>query len=271
MQTKTVLITGAANGIGRAIAELLSRKGLFVIATDIDNERLKQLEALNNVLTITMDVTSVDSIKMALNELKENGINQLDVIINNAGIFTAGPLIEIGDNDFEKILKVNVVGTFLVSKYFFPFLLPRKGKIINMSSEAGRFSFPFNGPYSISKFAIEALSDALRRELSSLGIKVVKIQPGAVKTHLLKEGEEIFSKHIKTSEFFAKPMRLALKALIKDVEHGTSPEYIAKKVYKIIVKKNPKPTYRLKNNNLRRILEWLPERLCDLLINLAMW
>lgn len=262
-EKKTVLITGAASGIGQAITEYLAQKGEIIFATDFNSEGLKKYQNVENIHTVTMDVKSTESIKEALNKIKSLS-SGLDVLINNAGIFVGGPLVEIDIKDLERIMDINVLGYARVTQAFFPLLKQRKSKIINISSEVARISFPFNGPYSMSKYAIESFSDSLRRELTDFGIKVVIIQPGAMSTGFIDVTKDVYQKYSENSEFEDIFSRLIP---VLEKEKYTNPEFLAKKIYKIIHSKNPRIRYRVKNNQQRRLLEFLPASWTDFLIN----
>ncbi|MHA2358073.1 MAG: SDR family NAD(P)-dependent oxidoreductase [Candidatus Heimdallarchaeaceae archaeon] len=259
---KCVLITGAAHGIGKSITEYLAEKGEIVYAADVDSEALNNIAQSKNIIPIEMDVTNVESIQKAAEKVNSQ-TEYLDILINNAGVFTGGPLVELDFHNLERIIDVNVLGYFRVTKLLFPLLKKQKGTIINISSEVGRIAFPFNGPYSMSKYAVEAFSDSLRRELAFLDMKVVVLQPGGIRTKLTKESETLYYEIAETSEFQAIIQKLLP---ILEKQRYYEPRLIAKKVYKIIHKSKPKHRYRIKNNKLRRFLEFLPVRLTDFFI-----
>ncbi|MHA1407613.1 MAG: SDR family oxidoreductase [Candidatus Heimdallarchaeaceae archaeon] len=259
---KIILVTGAANGIGEAITLYLANKGEYVIATDFDEKALEKYNDNENIFPIFLDVTNQPSIDNAFEQIKKKNW-LIDCLINNAGIFVGGSIIDVEMKDFEKILNINVLGYVRVTKAFFPLLNKEQGKIINISSEVGRISFPFNAPYSMSKYAIEAFSDALRRELRFIGPKVITIQPGAIKTHLSISTEESYEHYLKGSIFSDQMQRLW--KVLEEEKYG-KPIDIAKLIYKILYKKSPKIRYRIHNNRQRRILEFLPAKYVDFLI-----
>jgi len=159
-KSKIVLVTGAAHGIGQAITEYLSQKGDFVIATDYDSEGLVKYNSNDKIHAIEMNVTNRESIQKAISEV-EKRVKGIDCLVNNAGLFIGGPLVEVDFKDFQRLFDVNVLGYLRVTQSFYPLLKANKGRVVNMSSEVGRIAFPFNGPYSMSKYAIEAFSDSL--------------------------------------------------------------------------------------------------------------
>ncbi|MCG3259178.1 MAG: SDR family NAD(P)-dependent oxidoreductase [Candidatus Heimdallarchaeota archaeon] len=261
-KSKIVLVTGAAHGIGQAITEYLSQKGDFVIATDYDSEGLVKYNSNEKIHTIIMDVTNQVSIQKAASEV-EKLVGGIDCIVNNAGLFIGGPLVEVDFKDFQKIFDVNVLGYLRVTQSFYQLLKSNKGRVVNMSSEVGRIAFPFNGPYSMSKYAIEAFSDSLRREFQFLDMKVVIIQPGAIRTSLPEVTLKNYQKYIENSDFQEVISRV-LKVL--ETEKYADPIFVAKKVYKAIHKKKPKRRYKVKNNKLRGFLVYLPVSWTDFLV-----
>ncbi|MHA1217492.1 MAG: SDR family NAD(P)-dependent oxidoreductase [Candidatus Heimdallarchaeaceae archaeon] len=261
-KSKIVLVTGAAHGIGQAITEYLSQKGDFVIATDYDSEGLVKYNSNEKIHTIIMDVTNQVSIQKAASEV-DKLVGGIDCIVNNAGLFIGGPLVEVDFKDFQKIFDVNVLGYLRVTQSFYQLLKANKGRVVNLSSEVGRIAFPFNGPYSMSKYAIEAFSDSLRREFQFLDMKVVIIQPGAIRTSLPEVTLKNYQKYIENSDFQEVISRV-LKVL--ETEKYADPIFVAKKVYKAIHKKKPKRRYKVKNNKQRGFLVYLPVSWVDFLV-----
>lgn len=262
VNSKVVLVTGAAQGIGQSITEYLIKKGDIVIATDYDKESLGKYDSNEKIHTLLMDVTNQQSIETAVKEVNELFYG-IDCLVNNAGLFFGGPLVEVSSTDMEKIFDVNVLGYVRVTKAFFSLLKKRKGRIVNISSEVGRIAFPFNGPYTMTKYAIEAFTDSLRRELMFLGMKVVAIQPGAINTSLPQKTVESYQKYLENSEF-EKEMSRVWGVLEK--EKYADPQYVANKVFRAIHKRKPRKRYRVKNNKQRRLLEFLPNSWADFII-----
>jgi len=265
MSSKITLVTGAAHGIGRSITDLLLSKGDVVIPTDVNSKELFNFQKHENAFPIPMDVTNEKNILNAVDQVK-NTFNRIDCIINNAGIFFGGPLVEIELGDFEEIFNINVLGYVRVTKLFFP-LLHKESRIVNISSEVGRIAYPFNGPYTMTKYAIEAFSDALRRELTYLGMKTIVIQPGSIKTQISEETIKCYKKYCENSQFEDQITRVR-NVLIK--EGYADPGLVANVVYKAIHCKHPRNRYKVENNRARRILEYLPNRWVDFIIKKVM-
>ncbi|HEX7841295.1 MAG TPA: SDR family oxidoreductase [Kofleriaceae bacterium] len=196
--SKTVLITGATAGIGRTTALHLAQLGHHVIASGRKRGELDKLAAEARGLpgeldTLELDVTqpaSIAAAALAVDKLTgTRGLDQgpgqgLDVLINNAGFGVFGPTSEISDAELRRQYETNVFGLMNVTRAFLPGMRERRaGRIINVSSVGGRITLPYFGAYSSTKYALEALSDALRYELRPLGIDVVLIEPGVIRTH----------------------------------------------------------------------------------------
>lgn len=162
------LITGASTGIGRHAAEYLAGEGAIVFAGARRSADLEALGLIDNIVPVRLDVTSHDDIAAAV-ELVEKQTDQLHGLVNNAGVAFGGPIAVLAEEDLRTQLEINVFGVFRVTKAFFPLLHAGKGCVVNISSVSGTFTAPFMGPYSMSKFALEAYSDALRREVSPHG------------------------------------------------------------------------------------------------------
>ncbi len=183
--SKPVFITGGSSGIGFACAVELDRRGVPVVAavrSDEAQERLRQ-SASERLETVRLDVTDADSIAAAAEQVATIvGDQGLHGLVNNAGIVITGPLEFIPLDLLRKQFEVNVFGQIAVTQAFLPLLRAARGRIVNMSSISGRVAPPYFGPYTASKFALEALSDVLRVELRHWGISVSVIEPGNTAT-----------------------------------------------------------------------------------------
>jgi NAD(P)-dependent dehydrogenase (short-subunit alcohol dehydrogenase family) len=186
--TKTILITGATTGIGRHAALHLAALGHHVIATGRNPRALDELRAAGaahgRVDVVLLDVTDGASIEAARAEVERlTGGRGVDVLVNNAGYGLAGAMAEVTDADLRAQFETNVFGLMAVTRAFLPPMLARRdGRIINVSSIAGRVSLPMFGAYHGTKHAVEAMSDALRMELAPLGVQVALVEPGPIKT-----------------------------------------------------------------------------------------
>jgi len=174
---KAVLVTGASTGIGREIAETLARDGYFVYAGARKQKDLDALNAINNIQAVRLDVTVQEEIDAAVETVKEGG-KGLHGLVNNAGIYVGGPLIEVDVDEIQWLMDVNVYGVVRVTQAFAPMIIESKGRITTIGSISGILSGQFSGPYSMSKHAIEAYTDSLATEMAKFDVHVSVIEPG---------------------------------------------------------------------------------------------
>jgi NAD(P)-dependent dehydrogenase (short-subunit alcohol dehydrogenase family) len=185
--SKTILITGASSGFGRDTAETLHRAGHTVYASmrGVQGKNRRAAEALRNlgIKTVELDVSDDASVEAGVeNVLAEAG--KIDVLVNNAGIASAGVTEAFTTEQAKAIFDTNVIGLLRVTRSVLPSMRQRRdGLIINIGSILGRVTFPFVGIYGASKFAVEALTDSLRYEVSQLGVEVVEVQPSGYPTN----------------------------------------------------------------------------------------
>lgn len=270
MTKGTALVTGAGGGLGHAMVERLVANGWKVFAADINKDALRSSMHDPNVLPVVVDVTDPESIRNAY-EAVSSSTARLDGIVNFAGIMGVGSLTDIPEERLARILDVNVMGTYRVNKQFLPLVQAAKGRIVNISSELGWHSAPpFNGPYAMSKHAIEAYSTALRRELALLDIKVITIQPGPFRTDMVAGIEGAFTQAEGETTKFASVLA-ALKGLAaKQVNSAHDPDILAQVIETSLTVKRPKPVYSVKPDPLRSALEKLPLRAIDQAYSIVM-
>lgn len=186
MMSKTVLITGASSGIGKATAELFAKAGWNVCAT-MRHPQAEQLKISDRskLLVPRLDVTQEDSIREAI-EATMGAFGRIDVLVNNAGYGLNGPLEAITPKQLEQQFQTNVLGLVAVTRHILPIMRQQKqGTIINISSIGGRVAFPYTSAYHATKFAVEGLSESLRFELAPFNIRVKIIEPGGIKSDFL--------------------------------------------------------------------------------------
>ncbi|MEE3360361.1 MAG: L-iditol 2-dehydrogenase [Pseudomonadota bacterium] len=183
LEGKTALITGAARGIGRTFAEAYLREGAQVIIADIDADRGAETatELGEKAAFVRLDVTDQDSIDQAIASAAET-FGQIDILVNNAAIFTAAPIVEIDRADYDRVFAINVSGTLFMMQAVARHMIDRgiKGKIINMASQAGRRGEALVGVYCASKAAVISLTQSAGLNLIKNGINVNAIAPGVV-------------------------------------------------------------------------------------------
>ncbi len=186
---KAVLITGASTGIGRNMAETLAREGYFVYAGARKDEDLAELDAIDNVRAVRLDVTSPEDVDAAVALVRKEG-RGLWGLVNNAGVAVTGPVAQLGDDDLDFVMGVNVNGVVRVTREFLPLIAESKGRIVTTGSISGILSSPTLPAYSMSKHAMEALTDSLAAEMESQGVYVSVIEPGNYKSRIRRTASE---------------------------------------------------------------------------------
>ena len=249
---KVVLITGVLGGMGRATAKLLLDSGYTVIGLDLAEFCDLPIDYYKT------NLTDAESIEKTFN-LISNCYKQIDTIINFAGIYRMGSLVEMTEKEFTSIFDINLFSIYRVNKTFLP-LLKQGGNIIITSSELAPLDpLPFTGIYAITKSTVEKYAYSLKMELQLLGINVSVIRPGAVKTKLLNDSinsmEELHKKTVLYKTNVKNFSNIVNSVEAKNIE----PEKISKLVKKILNKKNPKFVYNINRNILLRILSFLPK------------
>ena len=275
---RSVLITGVSTGIGKAIAEELLNTDFIVIGSVRNLSDAKDLKDRykENFFPVKFDVTKKDEIQAAKIEiekiLSENS-SYLSCVINNAGIAIGGPIRYLDVDLFRKQFEVNLFGLIQVTQTFLNLMIDSnnykmKNKIINIGSISGKRSYPFVGPYTASKHALEGLSDALRRELLIHDIDVVLIQPGPIRTPIWDKVPKIEDNPFLKTEYEI-PLRKFNKGYLKAIKSdGYFPDVIGKKVVKIMQTNKPKSRYVITPKIFKNyyIPGFLPDRYVDRLI-----
>ncbi len=239
---KVVLITGSASGFGKATAEKLVEKGYIVYGADIQVEKNKYLDKIGGH-SIVMDVTKDEEVNAGVDRvIKEQG--RIDVLINNAGYGSYATIENIPMEELKYQFDVNVFGYARLQKAVLPHMRKQKsGRIIVTSSVVGHVSTAFTGWYSATKHAVEAMADALRMEVKSLGIDVVKIQPGAVKTGFDDVAWQKLEKAGTAEDY--KELEEQFVAAMKDIySECEGPDDTAEIIVKAVEKRKPKTSYR---------------------------
>lgn len=263
----SIVVTGASSGIGYAIAKELTTYGYRVFGTVRNTEdALRVSEDLGFAFCpIIMDVTDQASIRAAVREVSRRiDCETLDGLINNAGIAIAGPLMHIDLDELRRQLEINVVGQVAVTQAFLPLLgayhgAQQAGRIINIGSVSGHTVYPFLGAYAASKHSLEALSDALRRELMIYGIDVILMILGAVRTPIWSKAEyqSLLEQYAETD--YAESATQMHQMATRLGQEGMCVDSVAKAVRLALESSNPKPRYVIANNWL--FGWWLPRRL----------
>jgi NAD(P)-dependent dehydrogenase (short-subunit alcohol dehydrogenase family) len=274
--TGNVLITGTSTGIGRSCSLQLDRLGFRVLAgvRRIEDGEALRFRSSEQLKPILLDVTEKDSIESARREIRSIvGTEGLQGLVNNAGIVVVGPLEVLPVAEIRRQMDVNLLGSIAVTQAFLDLIRSGCGRIVNMSSIAGQLASPFTGSYSMSKFALEAFSDALRMELAPWGVPVSVIEPGNVATPIWDKsrarGESIYEALGTDARSLYGDQLTRLREVAQRIgRRGVSPDRVAAAVAHAITSKRPRTRYvvGLDSKALRLLSRWIPDRLMDRLI-----
>lgn len=259
-----ILFTGATGGLGFECVKALAMLGYTIFAVGTNKEKLAELGDLANVIPVGADVSDGESLQAARKTV-EGYTDKLYAIVNFAGLTGFCSMVEGDCVDLtDKLLQVNVMGMVRVNRLFFDMVHAGRGRIINCSSEAGWMTpQPFAAPYFLSKYAVEAYNDSLRRELMYLGIPVIKLQPGSFKTRLLDNINDQFEKTLSETQYYKKVLTRMKPLMTQELQSGSDPRKLAAVLVKAVKSGHPKLNYRVGTGKLLALLEILPDRWLD--------
>ena len=242
----SVLVTGAARGIGRSIAEHLADRGWDVIAgvrtqQDADAITAGSPQRISAVLLDVTDAAQVEQLDAALPD-------RLDAVVNNAGIVVSGPMETVSFDDWRKQLDVNVIGQLAVTRAVLPRLRQSKGRIVFISSVNGQLSMPMVGAYAASKFALEAAADALRMELRPWKVSVVVIEPAQTDTDMWRTADSaaVEAEQALTPEhraLYARHIAGFKKSIPASQRIAVAPEKVSAAVAQALTVRRPRARY----------------------------
>jgi NAD(P)-dependent dehydrogenase (short-subunit alcohol dehydrogenase family) len=274
--TGTIVVTGASSGIGKACALQLDALGLRVFAgvrRELDGEALRR-EASGKLTPILLDVTDTTSITAAVDCVTTAiGESGLAGIVNNAGIAVAGPLELLPLSELRKQLEVNVIGQIAVTQAFLPLLRRGKGRVVMIGSLGGRIVTPYTGAYCASKFAMEALTDALRMELRPWHMHVSIIEPGFIATPIWEKSKEAANAMFdslpgQADNLYSTIIPAVRERYFQAGKDGTPADEVARVIIQALTAARPKTRY-IVGRGARlgtSVLERLPDKLRDALI-----
>ena len=263
-----IMITGALGGIGRVTAVRLAGAGHVVFAADRRADDLKAFAAEHpGVRPVVLDVTDAASIDKAREQVGAQTAGYgLDVLVNAAGILVLGPAAAVPDAQARAQFEVNLFGALAVTRAFLPAMRERgNGRVVNVSSILGRFALPGSGVYSASKFALEALSDALRIELAPFGVRVVLVQPGVIDTPLYQRAAAALPGYDQALQPYRPAWPAGFEFPERLLKAATPADGIAATLVKAALAPRPRARYQrgLRNRINTQLLTTLPTQSSD--------
>src|SRR3984885_5444516 len=273
-----IVVTGASTGMGAATVKELARKGFHVLAGvrhEADAEALRGL-GIEGIEPCILDITVESDVAAIADRVASDPLHRpLRALVNNAGVAINAPVETLPMDEWRRQFEVNLFGHIAMTQALLPALLNNSGTVVNISSVGGKFALPTYGAYAGSKFALEAVSDALRREVSDVGIKVVVVEPGAVKTEMAERG-------IATAQGLEANMTSAQRERYADITAavagqarsfnvtGVSAEHAATVIAKAATASHPRTRYTIGRDAaiLVRITRVVSDRILDRIIGL---
>jgi NAD(P)-dependent dehydrogenase (short-subunit alcohol dehydrogenase family) len=273
----TVVVTGASTGIGEAAARHLSERGFDVLAGVRSDEAAERARAAG-LEPLRIDVTDADSVAAATAFVEERvGERGLDGLVNNAGVAVTGAVELTPLAEWRRQLDVNLLGQVAVTQALLPALLRGGGRVVMVSSIGGRVAGPLFGPYAASKFGLEAVSDALRREVARLGVRVVVVEPGAIATPIWGKGIAVADEIVSRSDPAARARYAPLETTIRQAAEasardGLPPSAVAEVIGEAMTADRPRTRYLVgREAKVRaRLAQLLPDRVLDAMIARAL-
>ena len=270
---RVILVTGCSSGIGRATALDAAGRGHRVFATARNRNDLADLERRENLETLALDVTDAGAVRGAADAALARA-GRLDALVNNAGYGQYGAVEEVTLDEWRAQFEVNLFGAIAAIQAVLPAMRRQcSGTIVNVSSVSGRVAIPFAAPYSASKFALEAVSDALRVELSAFGIRVVLVEPGPIETPFTDRARAMVGPLIARPGPYRELYALAERAMEGEFQKGKqAPAAVARVIVDAIEAEQPRPRYPigLMSRVLFPLKAALPDRWLDGLMRRAL-
>jgi NAD(P)-dependent dehydrogenase (short-subunit alcohol dehydrogenase family) len=265
MSRGTIFVTGASTGIGNASALRLAKAGYDVIPG------LRRDEPLPDPVKppVLIDLGDPDSIEPAAKQVLDRAEGNLVGLVNNAGINVSGPFETVGLDEWRQQFEVNLFGHIALTQALLPALLATKGRIVTVGSIGGRFSAPFLGPYSASKFAVRAWMDAMRLELKPHGVRAILVEPGSIATPMWQKGTSAADERIadlspQVRERYEQQMQGALKMAAFAESHAIPADKCAKVIERALTASHPSGRYLVGSDaKVQAGLAVLPTRLLD--------
>ena len=269
-----VVVTGASTGIGAATARELSRGGFHVLA-GVRRDRDADAIRSPGVEPVIIDITNPDDIRALTTRVHEDG-RALRALVNNAGVGVNVPFEAYAIEQWRNLFEVNLFGHVAVTQALLPALFRSKGRVVNISSVGGRVAMATYGPYAGTKFALEAVSDALRRELAPSGVHVVVIEPGAIKTEM--PGRAIAAARGLASTMtpeqcqrYGEMVHAISAQTASHTNSGLPAEAAANVIAKAVTARKPRTRYTVgREAALLALVRFLPDRILDRVLAAAL-
>jgi NAD(P)-dependent dehydrogenase (short-subunit alcohol dehydrogenase family) len=271
-----VIITGASSGIGEATARELARRGFHVLAGIRRNQDADAIRGLN-IEPLILDITKPDHIRALADRVHGDRQGRaVRALMNNAGMGVNAPVEVFAIDEWRRLFEVNFFGHIAVTQTLLPALIRSKGRVINISSVGGKIAMATYGPYASTKFALEAVSDSLRREIAPLGVQVVVVEPAAVRTKIgdraIARAQEVASTMTpEQSERYGRLVEAITAQAASAMESGLSADAAAKVIAQAVTARKPRTRYTIgREAALLAVLTTLPDRMLDCILAAAL-
>ncbi len=272
-----VIVTGASTGIGAATARELARRGFHVLAgvrRDRDADAIRE----PNIEPVIIDITNPEHIEALAARVHGDPLDRaLRALVNNAAIQANVPIEAFAIDEWRNMFEVNLFGQVAVTQALLPALIRSGGRVVNISSVGGKVAMPTYGPYAGTKFALEAVSDSLRRELAPSGVQVVVVEPGAVRTEMLGRAiataDELVSAMTPEQSQRYGPLVHAVNAqAVSSTKSGQPAEAAATVIAKAVTARRPRTRYTVGRDAalITRMVRLLPDRVLDRVLAAAL-
>lgn len=262
-------MTGASTGIGAATARQLAGLGFHVLAgvrRERDGNAIRDL----GIEPLILDITVPDHIAGLSVRVNEDPYGRpLRAVVNNAGIGINVPVEAFAIDDWRKLFEVNLFGHVAVTQTLLPALIRSRGRVVNISSVGGRVAMATYGPYAGTKFALEAVSDSLRREMSPLGVQVVVVEPGAVRTEMLERaGTATYELNPELAQRYSGLVHAVAAQAASSAKSGLSSNDAAKVIARAVTARKPRTRYAVGREAAiaTRLARFVPDRMLDRLL-----
>ena len=254
-QEKIAVVNGSSSGIGFETSVLLAKNGFRTFATVRNPDKAKAIRNISEkgelpIRVVELDVNSDKSVNDAIDRIKDES-KRIDVLVNNAGYSLIGALEDLSMDEIKAQFETNLFGAIRVMKAVLPIMRKQQGgTVVNVSSMAGRVGFPLFPAYNGTKYALEGVSESLRLETDSLGIKIILIEPGTIKSNFASNAI-VGQKAAEPSSPYASLVETFQKATAHFIDQGTPPEEVAKVILKSVTIDNPDLTYLVGNDAIQ--------------------